>query len=87
MNWISKPDGLCLFFEATDEQLRRIERDPQYFRDENFVKECTEAKGDNAVVTLIISKGGSVIRGLSELKGKYKSVSFWNRGHSKFRRV
>jgi hypothetical protein len=87
MNWIARQDGLCLFFEATDEQLSRIESDPQYFRDEQFVRECSEARGDNAVVTLIISKGGSVMDGLTELKGKYATVSFWNRGHKKFRRV
>lgn len=73
--------------EVTDEQFLKVQEDPQYHKDPEFVKECSDAKGNNAVVNLLISRKPStrdILKGLKMLRSKYKNVAFWDRKHKRF---
>lgn len=86
MKWLAVNDGCCVYMEVTDEQYQRIKEDSLYYLDPEFSHECFYAKGDNAVLACVVGNGSvkDMMTGIKILKKKYKTVSFWNRGHKKF---
>ncbi len=78
---------VATFLEVTDDQLDRIRSDKNYYTDEEFAKEVFNSVGRNAVITLVVCRNRNIrdlLRGLAELRRKYKTVTFWNRKHKKF---
>jgi hypothetical protein len=87
MKWIAEPDGLCLYLEVTDEQLARIRSDAFYYRDEVFLQELENTKGENCHVVGIYGNGvfSKILYHHRELLKKYKSVTWWNKNKNKFK--
>ena len=86
MMWIAEEDGLCLYFELTDEQLDRVKQDRDYHKDELFISECHASVGLNCHIFTLIHNGNTkrILKYLRQLKNKYKTVSWWDKEKEKF---
>jgi hypothetical protein len=86
MNWIASQNYLALFFEVSDEDLKRIESDAGYIRSVENVLRLQNGTGRNAhIYSLTIKEGAPSIRWwVKELLKKYDSVSWWTVKNRRF---
>ncbi len=89
MKWIAEDNKyLILYLTVTEKEFERISSDRKYYLDEEFVKQINNSDGYNCIITMVICKTEPEMlkKKLSDkLSDKFDRVSFWNRGHSKFR--
>lgn len=78
-------DEFGVIIEVSDEDLEIIKNNPQYYNDPDFSNKVSLSEGDNAVVTLLNMGGvNEILSQADKLLKKYKSVSWYDRGHKKF---
>lgn len=89
MKWIAEDNKyLILYLTVTEKEFERISSDRKYYLDEEFVKQINNLDGDNCIITMVICKIDTEMlkkKLFDKLSDKFDRVSFWNRGHSKFR--
>lgn len=79
-------DGVALMYELSDENLEIVKTKSDYFLDRVLVKKLMADKGRNAHFFLLVknSKGKSFRKYVDELRGEYKTVSWWTVLHRRF---
>lgn len=80
-------DWVALFYELTDEQLEKVRNNKDFYFDNDFLKECNYAKGNNAFFYCLCSNGEQefINKYLKLLLKEYKTVSWWDRKIEKFK--
>ena len=72
-----------LYVRVTDDILDKISKSAWYLR--HNIYKLAKGDGDNIHIFCIIGKG-NLVRELRVAKMRYKSISWWNRDLTKFRR-
>ena len=79
-------DGVALMYELSDENLEIVRTRSDYYLDRALIKKLMADTGPNAHFFLLVkkSKGKSFRTYVDEIKGDYKTVSWWTVLHRRF---
>ena len=78
-------DQFGIIIEVSDEDLKTIKNNPEYYDDPEFGNKVSLSTGENAVVTMLNMDGvDEILKQADKLLKIYKTVSWYDRGHSKF---
>lgn len=75
-----------LAYEITENQLKRVIEDPQYFYDHEFVSKINQEKGCHLLIVMLQSTQGLqiILSRMKDLLQQYQSVCWYSRGHQAF---
>lgn len=73
-------DGVALFFELFDWQIKLLSEDKKWLYDQDFIQLCFRSKGNHAHIYALYNGGDSkrILKQLRFLLKTYKTVSFYD---------